>query len=636
MSFSKADQTDQKPGFWSSNFSAEDAVKGLKEYGQLAVSGDDCLYWVEYQPEQGGRNALCCCHPENEQVRCLTPDDFSVRSQVHEYGGLSWCLLDTRVVFVNAQDQQLWLQSTCGGTPNQLTQTPESRYGAPVWDSKRNRLIAVQEVHPDGVSPDQVVNRLVAVDLENGDVSVLHQGDDFYDQPILSKNRDQLAWISWNHPEQPWTQTHLNQAQISKDGTLSDLSVVVSGEQALTQPRFSEDDTLHVVSDKENWWQIYRCETDGLAVFGGQESADYAAASWQLGQSSYVLLEEGWIASIHQSGVGYLKLWRDNTLVHLAADHNHFRSLTLKDDKLYCVASSDTHLAAILKIDLNDYSELVITGGESVLVHGELSKPNHIAFPVADEFAYAFFYPPANEAFSSAESLPPLVIFLHGGPTSAAYPTFNPKTQYWTQRGFAVADLNYRGSTGYGRDYRMELKRQWGIADVEDAVALVDHLSQQQLINPSQVFIRGGSAGGFTALAALAASNCFAGGASLYGVSDLNALCVSTHKFESRYLDWLIGNHETDRLLYRQRSPINNVKGIHCPVIFFQGMLDKVVPPKQTELMVDALRENGVSVEVHRYPDEYHGFRDPGVQQQVLDLELAFYCRLISSNYGAG
>nr|WP_228050856.1 prolyl oligopeptidase family serine peptidase [Pontibacterium sinense] len=269
----------------------------------------------------------------------------------------------------------------------------------------------------------------------------------------------------------------------------------------------------------------------------------------------------------------------------------------------------------------------VITGGGKILSDADISAPQHLTFPVQSEDAHALFYPPANDAESTTDALPPLVVFLHGGPTSAAYPTFSPKVQYWTQRGFAVADLNYRGSTGYGRDYRMKLGKQWGIVDVEDAVALVTYLTAQNAVNPQQVFIRGGSAGGYTALAALAASDCFAAGASLYGVSDLQALCVSTHKFESRYLDWLIGDPTLDHQTYVARSPVTNAAQIQCPVIFFQGLLDRVVPPEQTELMAQALRVNGVTVDVHRYADEYHGFRDPEVQQEVLELELAFYQR---------
>ncbi|MGB0468544.1 MAG: prolyl oligopeptidase family serine peptidase [Pontibacterium sp.] len=640
--FSSAmDQADLKPGFWPSDFSAADAVKGLKEYSQLMVSDDHVLYWVEYQPEQGGRNALCCVAPDASAQalapHCLTPEGFSVRSRVHEYGGLSWCLLDDALAFVNAEDQQLWLQALPEGKPYPLTHTPKSRYGAPCWDSRRQRLIVVQETHPSEGDINAVINQLVVVDLKSGALTVLHEGCDFYDGPVLCAKGEQIAWISWMHPEQPWTTTQLHYARLQPDGSLSDHQVIGDIDQSLTQPRFSAKGDLYVISDHQNWWQIYRCDQQTLSPLAGQEKADYAAAPWQLGQSNYVLLSDGWLAGAHQNGSGFLQGksadgcsgGSDTRL--LAESYNFFRSLTLHQHQLYCVAGSEKQLPGILKIDLLTGQERLITGGQTLLAAEGIAAPEALQFPVGNEQAHAFFYPPTHAAQHCRSGQAPLLIFLHGGPTSAAYPVLNPKIQYWTQRGFAVADLNYRGSTGYGRDYRMMLKHQWGITDVADAVAVVDFLVAQSRINPEQVFIRGGSAGGFTALAALATGDCFTAGASLYGVSNLSALGHSTHKFESRYLDWLIGDPEKDKAVYAQRSPVNQAGDINCPVIFFQGMLDKVVPPEQTDAMLDALVAKGIPVEVHRYNDEYHGFRHPVNQQQVLTLELAFYQRVMKS-----
>lgn len=624
-----------QPGFWSSSFTAEQALAGMKEYGQLVAGPNHSLYWVEYQPENNGRTAICCWR--DGKICNLTPEEITIRSRVHEYGGQSWCLMAQQLVFINGDDQQLWLQSLDDLSLHKLTDTPSCRYGAPVWDQSRNRLIAVQEEHLPGDNPVDVVNRLVAVDLSNGEVSVLHEGFDFYDQVSLSDTpvSGQIAWISWDHPHQPWTETQLVYSPIDEQGALSDPQVLINDGYALTQPQFDQQGRLHVISDHNNWWQIYRVirQASGaeLHPLEAQSDAEYAAASWQLGQCSYLLQDDqrkgGWVALSHRDGMGYLQQYREDTLQSLATEYSSFRSLTQSGNSLFCVASSTTCNAALIAIDLMSADVQVITGGGKILSDANISKPQHLTFPVQSEDAHALFYPPTNVAESATDVLPPLVVFLHGGPTSAAYPTFSPKVQYWTQRGFAVADLNYRGSTGYGRDYRMKLGKQWGIADVEDAVALVSYLSGENQINPQQVFIRGGSAGGYTALAALAASDCFAAGASLYGVSDLQALCVSTHKFESRYLDWLIGDPKVDHQTYVARSPVTNAAQIQCPVIFFQGLMDRVVPPEQTELMAQALRANGVTVDVHRYADEYHGFRDPEVQQEVLELELAFYQR---------
>ncbi|WP_370298904.1 alpha/beta hydrolase family protein [Pontibacterium sp.] len=616
------------PGLWPSSFTAEHALQGIKEYGQLQAAPNQQLFWVEYQPENDGHTVICSW--QGGVIKTVSPPHISVRSRVHEYGGQSWCLLDQSLVFVHGDDQQLWLQPF-DGEASRLTHTSECRYGAPVWDRPRNRLIAVQEEHPPGDIPADVINRLVSVSLEDGGIAVLHEGFDFYDQVALGADSEGglIAWISWEHPDQPWTETQLLFGRLDDQGQIDHVQAL-GHEQALTQPQFDAQGRLHVVSDHNNWWQIYRVEQQpdriDLALLPGQDEAEYAAASWQLGQSSYLLLDDGWVALSHRDGMGALQLHRDGRTERIATQYSNFRSLTMSGSTLYCVASSTTASPALIAVDLESGNVESLTGGQRPLPIDEIAEPQHLRFNVGNEYAYALFYPPTNSAEQSAQ-LPPLVVFLHGGPTSAAYPIFNPKIQYWTQRGFAVADLNYRGSTGYGRDYRMKLRKQWGVADVEDAIALVEHLGEQELINPAQVFIRGGSAGGYTALAALAASACFTAGASLYGVSDLNALCVTTHKFESRYLDWLIGDAQYDGHVYQERSPVTNADQISSPVIFFQGLLDKVVPPEQTDLMVSALRANGVEVEVHRYADEYHGFRDPAVQQEVLELELAFYQR---------
>lgn len=632
---------DFQPGFWPSHFSAADALQGLKEYGQLTAVDAHTLYWIEYQPETGGRNALC--RWQNNRIECLTPDGISVRSRVHEYGGQSWCLLADQLVYVDANDQQLWLQALDSLNVTQLTDTPDCRYGAPVWDRTRNRLIAVQEIHGSDATAERVVNRLVTIDLNSGQVAVLHEGYDFYDQVALysaqadnpqtahPSDADRIAWVSWNHPDQPWTNTVLVSASVAECGLLNDIASY-ENHAALTQPRFDEGGALYVISDHDNWWQICRYLDNGeggaLEPLPGQADAEYCAAPWQLGQSSYLPHAGGWVALSHREGMGYLEQHLHGQTQRLAASYSQFRALACAGNRLFCVASSTAALAAVISVNLDDGTTELLCGGAQLLPTAEVSVPQHLRFAGAHAEACTLLYPPVNAAHV-AQGPVPLVVFLHGGPTSAAYPVFNPKIQYWTQRGFAVVDLNYRGSTGYGRAYRLQLAKAWGVSDVQDVEACISCTQVQALVNPDQMFIRGGSAGGFTALAAVAASDRFCGAASLYGVTDLRALAVTTHKFESRYLDWLVGDPVADAATYIARSPVSQVRQMRTPVIFFQGMKDAVVPPEQTERMAQALQGQGVRVEVHRYADEYHGFRDPQVQQQVLELELAFYRSLI-------
>ncbi|WP_432473519.1 alpha/beta hydrolase family protein [Amphritea sp. HPY] len=672
-------------GFFDSAFSAADAVAGSVEQGQL-VAGDAGLFWVEFRPEDNGRTVLCQRSWQGE-LQDLTPQSFTVRSRVYEYGGKSWCLLDTsshyQLAFVNGGDQQIWLQSlTDSGVsqPKQLTDATECRYGDLICDPQRQRIIAVQEKAT--VDPTQPEHSLVAICLQSGAVTCLCEGQDFYASPTLSENGNQLAWISWSHPHMPWVSTRLWLATLNADGSVMS-EKLVAGEgrstewakessaeldkQSLQQPRFLQDGTLSAISDSSGWWNLYRylccayieTETAAGAVTAAltsgsqgvkalwQKPVEFGIAQWQLGVSTWDWLSAPgtessdtlWlVASYLEQGKGCLGMrpisgnrYENDRTVLLAPEFSLFRHISCYQGKIYCIANSETRTPAILEItpDFESSAQVrVLCGNELITGLRRVSAPESISYPVAaDEVAHGFLYLP--ETIAESAKKPPLIVFTHGGPTGTTYPVFNPKIQYWTERGFAVVDLNYRGSAGYGRGYRHRLAGQWGVTDVEDAVAAADYLAVEELTDSHNVFIRGGSAGGYTTLCALAFSERFRGGASYYGVSDPLTLTRDTHKFESHYLDWLIGDPEIDARLYRERSPLLAADRITCPMIFFQGGQDKVVVPDQTERMVRALKQNGISVEYHLYPDEQHGFRSSENQISSLEAELAFYRSLL-------
>ena len=622
-------------GFWPSQLSAAEAVAGQKQYSQLRCDNKGDLYWLEYQPEAQGRNALCRYQPSTGNREVLTPSNFSARSRVHEYGGACWCLLESQLAFINDEDQQLWLQSLndIETASVQLTDQPGSRFAAPIWDQCRNRLVAVQEVHQD----DQVTNQLVAIALDNSNIEILHSGHDFYGAPALSHDHQQLAWVSWDHPDQPWTRTRLYHSNISSRGGLSKIEVVAGTEQvqALTQPYFDHQQQLIAITDQGNWWLPHRFNKDSTSGHWQsealcQQEAEYSAAPWQLGNRNLSWLEDGsWVGACQSEGKGQLIWQRADSAQQLASQYQHFGELAHHQNHLYVVAASAETLPHIIQLDLESAAIRSVT--QPSLKHQDIAQPEPIRFPVGTEsHSYGYFYAPENSTASAPSySLPPLIVTLHGGPSAATYPVLKPALQYWTQRGFAVLDLNYRGSTGYGRAYRLQLQGSWGISDIEDTEAAIDYLAAQSRIDGDRVFIRGSSAGGYTTLAALVQSDRYRAAACLYGISDLRQLAAHTHKFESRYLDWLIGDLKKDSQRYQARSPVFHADQISCPVIFFQGQQDKVVPPDQTEQIAKAMRKRNIEVEYHLFLEEAHGFRDPDNQQQVLEQELAFYQRFL-------
>jgi dipeptidyl aminopeptidase/acylaminoacyl peptidase len=593
-------------------FSAAQAVAAGVDFSELSVSPAG-LFWIEFRPQDAASRIWRWV---DGVTSCLTPDGFSVRTRVYEYGGGSYCLTDDGLVFVNEADQQLYVQSFDAISPRQLTHS-EQRFGD--LSFSRGQVFAVEE--------DQDTHRLVSIDLADGRREALAEGADFYAAPTVSPSGERLVWIEWWRPHQPWTSTRLLSVERLTDGTWGRPHCLAGGLglEALQQPRFDKTGTLYCITDRAGFWQPWVETLDGFKALPAAK-ADHAGAPWQMGASSWLPMGDGaYLATWSENGMGVLGLHAsDGSVEDFSGPYSRFRSLAMDDDNIYCIAASAISPAAVIAVNRQDKTVQVLAGGVAPLPPERISRPQSLRYPSGNGEAYGYFYPAMN-----GDEKPPLVVFIHGGPTSACYPVLDPRIQYWTQRGFAVADLNYRGSTGLGRAYRQALFLEWGAVDVEDACAVVGHLAERGLIDPTKAFIRGSSAGGYTTLCALAFKDVFRAGASLYGVSDPLALAEATHKFESDYLDWLIGDPDIDMARYRDRTPLLHADSIKVPVIFFQGELDNVVVPSQTRDMLDALVQRGIPAEGHFYPEERHGFRKAENLAHALETEWAFYRKVI-------
>jgi dipeptidyl aminopeptidase/acylaminoacyl peptidase len=619
-------------------WSAEQAAAASADFAELHAAHGGVL-WVAFDPAQARCGLFFC----RDDVMCeLTPPGFSVQSRVYEYGGGACCATEQGVAFVNERDQQIYridigLDGGAHGAPYLITDQPHCRYGdlsfVPAWQA----LLAVEERHEAGA----VVHRLVRIGL-TGHRQVLIEGADFYAAPVADATGQCLAWIEWDRPHQPWVATRLCQRE---SGERTRVLAGEAGDRSLQQPRYDAQGRLWVLSDKAGWWQP-ECVDERVMLDAAP--FDHASAPWQLGGRTYLPMEsDELLLTRFEQGVGvlvgcaartsdldgktigahslggpatpYVKATR-----RLAGDFTRFRSLAADSEYFYCIAAAPDRLPTVLAIRRRDGALRILAGGEQPLPERQLSRPEALSCEVGQgEQCHGFFYAPID-----GSERPPLVIFLHGGPTSACYPVFDPRIAFWTLRGYAVLDLNYRGSSGYGRDYRLRLAGQWGELEVEDIRAAIEALAGEGRIDPRRVFVRGGSAGGFSALRALAELPQLRGGASLYGVSDPLALRRLTHKFEADYLDWLIGDPEQDAERYHRRTPLLQAERIKAPVIFFQGALDAVVVPSQTEGMVEALRQRGLPVEYHLFAEERHGFRQAANLADALRAEHAFYQRL--------
>jgi dipeptidyl aminopeptidase/acylaminoacyl peptidase len=629
-------------GAWRSPVTSDLIVAETIGLGAVLIDRDG-IYWTESRPSEGGRNVLVRRTKDGGRED-VTPPPYNVRARVHEYGGGGAVVHRGVVWFTNFADQRLY-RIAPGGTPEPLT--PERteaagwRYADGVIDEQRGRWIGVREAHgPDG----RVDNAIVAVDpAQSGPGRVLAEGCDFYAAPRLSPDGKRLAWLSWNHPNMPWVGTELWIADLAEDGGVAAPRKIAGGDnESIAQPLWSPDGVLHFISDRSGWWNLYRHGGGGAAQGATKaicpREAEFCPAQWVFGQSSYAFLSPGHIICTYGEGAGTVLARLEvatGKLTPLVLPYGEFGSVKTAGGKIVCGAGSPTGPGAIVAVDPDTRAVEVLRQSSAAAADPELRRyftaPQQVEFPTENGLtAFANYYAPINPDFTAlAGERPPLVVKCHGGPTSSASSSLSLGIQYWTSRGIAVIDVDYGGSTGYGRAYRERLKGQWGIVDVDDCVNAARHVCAEGLADAARAVITGGSAGGYTVLAALTQRDFFKGGASYYGVSDVAALARDTHKFESRYLDWLIGPYPERADLYTERSPLTHAGGLHSPVIFFQGAEDRVVPPNQTEMMVEAMRRRGIPCGYLLFAGEQHGFRRGENIKRALDAELYFYSELV-------
>ena len=614
-------------GIWPSPIGAAAVAAGASPLSQPQAAGD-AVYWLAGRASEGGRTTLM--RQRGGDTADLTPAPFNVRSRVHEYGGGACLVTQAGIWFSNHADNLVYALRE-GQAPQALTRDGSHRFADFAHDARRQRLIAVREDHSAGSA--QPVNTLCAI-AADGSETVLAEGSDFYAAPRLSADGSQLAWMSWNHPRMPWQGTELWLSEVLADGSLGQARLVAGGaDEAICQPEFSPGGTLHFVSDRSGWWNLYRFADNAVQPLC-KRAAEFGVPHWSFATSLYGFRSDREIVCAYiEHGVSRLaQLSTDSGRMQLIANpYEDIRELRVAGDKVVLLGGAPTIALELATIALDRAQLRVLAQSIAALPpEGYLSVPESISFPTAGgQLAHAFYYPPRNADFEpAAGSRPPLMVIGHGGPTGMASNTLKLATQYWTSRGFAVLDVNYRGSSGFGRAYRDALKGQWGVVDVEDCVAGARHLANRGLADPARLLIRGSSAGGLTVLCALAFHEVFQAGACYYGVSDLAGLDADSHKFESHYNEYLIAPQPEAAQLYRERSPINHTGKLTRPMIFFQGLDDKVVPPQQSETMVAALKNSGVPVAYMTLEGEGHGFRKAASIVRTLEAELYFYLRI--------
>lgn len=679
-------------GSWKSPITTDLITSASIGLGQIALDGED-IYWSELRPSEKGRNVIVRRTAKGE-ITDVTPNNFNVRTRIHEYGGGGYFVADGTVYFSNFADQRLYRQ-TLGGEAQPLTGEVAMRYGDGILDVKRQRIICACEDHTtDGREP---VNKIVAINLyqadkgdnthsigvssvqssepvqliepvqssempvqpnempvqpsemplqssetpnlDDADVKadnqqVLVSGNDFYTSPRLSPDGTQLAWLTWNHPNMPWDSAELWVGDVQADGSIGDIKKIAGGvNESVCQPEWSPDGTLYFIYEGTGWWNLFRWQNGRIQPLAEMD-AEFGKPQWILGTSTYAIESANRIiCSYTQQGIWHLASLDIATgkLEKFDLPYTEINGVKVARGKAVFTGGSPTQPTELVQLDCSTGTRTMLRRASEVKVDtGYITRSQSIEFPTTDnKVAYAIFYPPQNQDFTApAGEKPPLLVKSHGGPTAATSTSFSLSIQYWTSRGIAVLDVNYGGSTGYGREYRQRLDDRWGIVDVDDCVNGARYLVEQGLVDGNRLAISGGSAGGYTTLCALTFRDTFKAGASYYGVSDLEALAQDTHKFESRYLDRLIGAYPQMKELYVQRSPVHFTENLTCPVIFFQGLEDKIVPPNQAEIMVEALRKKGLPVAYVPFAGEQHGFRQAENIKHALEGELYFYSRV--------
>jgi dipeptidyl aminopeptidase/acylaminoacyl peptidase len=639
--------THQLPfGSWPTPITSELVVRSARLPNGLQLDGDD-IWWSEGRPEEAGRMAVLRRGPDGAVTEVVTAP-WSARSSVHEYGGGAWWAHDGVLWFVDWASQRLHrvqVGGEVGGEPVALTPEPAVPRGLRYADGSLSpdgtTLLCVREEHhPRGSGVTrEATNTIVRLDAHQPSTPVVVvEGPDFVADPRWRPDGGAFCWLEWDHPDMPWDATRL---VVDEDGTRT---IVAGGDrrESICQPTWAPDGSLWFSTDRTGFWSLHRW-THATGVEPMVDlGKDIGFPQWVFGQRCFAFLDDGRVAFTYSdAGVDRLAVWEPaggrgaGRVIHLDVPHALIEELQASDSSVAYIAASPSSEPHVVRLPLHGDQagepEVLVAPRDLGLDPAWFSAPEAIEFPTIDGVtAHALYYPPTNpEAVPPTGERPPLIVMIHGGPTAAARPMLQVSKQYWTSRGLAVVDVNYRGSTGYGRAYRDLLRGQWGVADVADCAAVCRFLVERGDVDPDRLCIRGGSAGGFTTLAALAFEDVFAAGASHYGVADLGVLAQETHKFESRYLDGLVGPWPEARAIYEERSPIFHTDRIDRPLAVFQGLDDPIVPPNQAEMIVEAVRAKGVPVAYVAFPGEQHGFRQSQNIRAALDGELSFYAQVL-------
>jgi dipeptidyl aminopeptidase/acylaminoacyl peptidase len=617
-------------GSWKSPITSDLITSATIGVSGVALDGPD-IYWIESRPSEQGRNCIVRRTPDG-QINDVTPAEFNARTTVHEYGGGAYVVSEGVIYFSNYADQRIYRQ-TYGSTPQPVTLSEKMYYADGVIDRRRNRMICVREDH---TAPGRdATNTIVSINLDGDEAgAVLVSGNDFYSSPRLSPDGNYLAWLTWNHPNMPWDGTELWVAALNDDGSIGGAELIAGGaSESIFQPEWSPGGVLHFVSDRTGWWNLYR-RREGRVEPLHEMEAEFGAPQWGFRMSTYGFESEDRIICAYNDQGNWRLANLDSAarkLEPVEIPYTEVSSLQVAAGRAVFTGGSPTETLSVISLNLATREIETLRRSSSVEVdEGYLSIPQAIEYPTESGLtAHAFFYPPQNRDYRAAQDeRPPLLVISHGGPTGATTTTLKLTIQYWTSRGIGVMDVNYGGSTGYGRRYRERLNGNWGIVDVDDCVNGARYLVGRGLADGERLIIRGGSAGGYTTLAALTFRDVFKAGASYYGISDLEVLETDCHKFESRYNSSLIGPYPERRDLYKARSPIHFADRLSCPIILFQGLEDKVVPPNQAEMMFEAARAKGLPVAYIPFEGEQHGFRRAENIKRSLDAELYFYSRV--------
>jgi dipeptidyl aminopeptidase/acylaminoacyl peptidase len=617
-------------GSWPTPITSELIVRSARLPNAVQVDGDQ-VWWSEGRPEEGGRTAVLRLGPDGEQVEVLAAP-WNARSGVHEYGGGAWWVRGGVLWFVDWPSQRLHRLAP-GGEPEPLTREPKVPRGLRYADGdvhpNGRTMLCVQEEHRvDG----DVVNTIVRLDalVPSPMPDIVVKGPDFVADPRWRPDGGAFCWLEWDHPDMPWDAVRL----VVDEGGSRTVVAGADRRESICQPTWGTDGSLWFSTDRSGFWSLHRWTPSGGVEAMVDVQQDIGFPQWAFGQSCFALLDDGRVAFVlRDAGLDQLAVREvDGAVTTVEHDVTSIDQIRPHGSDVVAIVASGATEPEIARIDLDGLIETLVPPRDLGLPSGWFPELQVLDFATGagDAQAHALFYPPTSlDAVGPRDERPPLIVLIHGGPTGAARPMLQLSRAYWTSRGFAVVDVNYRGSTGYGRAYRDLLQGQWGIADVEDCAAVVAALADLDLVDPDRCCIRGGSAGGFTALAALAFHDVFAAGASHYGVADLGVLAEETHKFEARYLDGLVGPWPADRAVYEARSPIHHLEGIDAPLAVFQGLEDAVVPPNQAEMMVEGLRARGVSVAYVAFDGEGHGFRQAANIRAALDGELSFYAQVL-------